>query len=271
MTYLYETFKRRISKMCNRLEGKVAIITGAGRGLGKVLALRFSQEGATLLLPDISLERAEITAAEIRAAGGRAVAMETDISDENKTQQIAERAIEIYGRVDILLNNAALISGFLPRSWDQWTVEIWDRFFNINVRGTWLVCKAIAPLMVKQSKGKIINIVSDIPKLSQSAIFLPYACSKGALYTLTHSLARALGPSNINVNAIAPGRTATDTSLTGNPDIDRRSFEDTIAIQCLKRREEPEDLSGAAVFLASSDSDFVTGHCLFVDGGAFLL
>jgi len=256
--------------MSNRLEGKVAIITGAGSGLGKVFALRYSQEGAALLLPDINLKQAEQTARDIQAAGGRAIAMETDISDESKVPQIAERVMEVYGRVDILLNNAGMISGFKPRPWDQWTVEIWDRFFNTNVRGTWLVCKAVAPLMVNQGSGKIINIVSDIPKVAQSASLLPYACTKGALYTLTHSLARALGPSNINVNAIAPGRTATEASMTGNPEIVQRSFDDTIAIQCLKRREEPEDLAGAAVFLASSDSDFVTGHCLFADGGAYL-
>jgi len=223
-----------------------------------------------LLLPDINLKQAEQTARDIQAAGGRAIAMETDISDESKVPQIAERVMEVYGRVDILLNNAGMISGFKPRPWDQWTVEIWDRFFNTNVRGTWLVCKAVAPLMVNQGSGKIINIVSDIPKVAQSASLLPYACTKGALYTLTHSLARALGPSNINVNAIAPGRTATEASMTGNPEIVQRSFDDTIAIQCLKRREEPEDLAGAAVFLASSDSDFVTGHCLFADGGAYL-
>ena len=256
--------------MSHRLDGKVAIITGAGRGLGNAFAMRFFQEGATLLLPDISLERAEETAREIRAKGGQATAMETDISDENKTQQIAERVMETYGKVDILLNNAGLISGVKPRPWDQWTAEIWDRFFNTNVRGTWLVCKAIAPLMVKQRSGKIINIASDIPKVAGSASLLPYACSKAALYTLTHSLARALGPSNINVNAIAPGRTATAASLSGDAETDQRVFDDTIAIQCLKRREEPEDLAGAAVFLASSDADFVTGHCLFVNGGAFL-
>ena len=256
--------------MSGRLDGKVAIITGAGRGLGKVFAMRFFQEGAKLLLPDIDSESAEQTAKEIQTAGGRAIAMETDISDENKTHKIAERVMEIYGKVDILLNNAGLISGFEPRPWDQWTVEIWDRFFEINVRGTWLVCRAIAPLMVKQGSGKIINMVSDIPKVAGAAILLPYACTKSALYTLTHSLARDLGSLNINVNAIAPGRTATEASLTGNAEIDRHSFESTIEIQCLKRREEPEDLAGSAVFLASGDSDFVTGHCLFVDGGAVL-
>lgn len=196
--------------------------------------------------------------------------MEADISSEKQAQQIAERVIELYGRVDILLNNAGMISGFKPRDWDKWTVDIWDKFFNTNVRGTWLVCKAVAPLMVKQGSGKIINIASDIPKVAGSVALLPYACSKAALYTLTHSLARVLGPSNINVNAIAPGRTATKASLSGDEETDRRVFDATIAQQCLKRREEPEDVVGAAVFLASSDADFVTGQCLFVNGGAFL-
>jgi len=250
------------------LQDKVAIITGAGRGLGKAFALRYAEEGAKLLLPDISLERAERTVKEIKAKGGEAAAMETDISDEKATMKMAEEVIRLYGRVDILLNNAAMYYGVQRREWDAWTVEDWDRMFAVNVRGTWLCCKAIAPLMVKAGKGKIINIASDVFKVPGSVNLLAYSCSKAAVYALTQSLARALGPSGINVNSIAPGFTATEASLgqDGNKD----SFESTIELQCLKRREEPVDLVGTAVFLASADSDFITGQYIIVNGGSVL-
>ena len=141
--------------------------------------------------------------------------------------------------------------------------------FAVNVIGTWLCCQAVAPLMVKQSSGKIINMASDIPRLSPSYSLLTYACSKSAVYTLTQGLARALGPSNINVNAIAPGRTATEASMMGEGS--QKAFEETIGIQALKRREEPADLAGTAVFLASKDADFITGQIIFVDGGAVMI
>lgn len=245
----------------------MAIITGAGRGLGKAFALRFAREGAKLLLPDISLERAGNTAREIRKKGGEAVAMETDISDEKATIGMADRVMQLYGRVDILLNNAAMNYGVDPRPWDTWTVELWDRMFAVNARGTWLCCKAIAPLMIKQSGGRIINIVSDTINLpAAAATLLPYSCSKAAISALTHALARALGPSGINVNGISPGLTATEASLA--PANSAEMFEKTIAIQCLKRRSEPEDLVGMAVFLASEDADFITGQVIMVNGGA---
>jgi 3-oxoacyl-[acyl-carrier protein] reductase len=251
------------------LQDKVAIITGAGRGLGKAFALRFSEEGAKLLLPDISLERAEGTAKEIKAKGGEAAAMMTDISEEKDTQKMAEEVMRLYGRVDILLNNAALYYGVERREWDAWTVADWDRMFEVNVRGTYLCCKAIAPLMIKAGKGKIINIASDVFKVPGAVNLLAYACSKSAVYTLTQALARALGSSGINVNSIAPGFTATEASL--GQDGNKQAFDATIDLQCLKRREEPSDLPGAAVFLASSDSDFVTGHYLVVNGGTVLV
>ncbi|MBA7691291.1 putative oxidoreductase [subsurface metagenome] len=251
------------------LKDKVAIITGAGRGLGRAFALRFVEEGAKLLLPDISLERAEGVAKEIRAKGGEAVAMETDISDENAAKKMAEKVMQQYGKVDILLNNAAIYYGIDPKPWDAWTVEEWDRIFEVNVRGTWLCCKAIAPLMIKQSSGKIINIASDVFKVTDSQFFLAYSCSKGAVYTLTQSLAAALGPSGINVNAIAPGYTATEASLSQRDS--EKIFEGVVAAQCLKRREEPADLVGTAVFLASKDSDFITGQLIIIDGGHVML
>ena len=255
--------------MSPRLEGKVAIITGAGRGLGKEFALRFAREGAKLFLPDISLERAQQTVKEVKDKGGEAYAMLTDISDEQSTVRMAAEVVRRYGKVDILLNNAALYYGVEHRPWDTWTVEEWDRMFEINVRGTYLVCKAIAPIMVKAGSGKIINIASDVFKVTGAHLLLAYACSKSAVYTLTQCLARALGPSGINVNSIAPGFTATEASLGADPK--NVTFQATIEAQCLKRREEPKDLPGTAVFLASEDSDFITGQYIVVNGGSVLV
>ncbi|MBA7465987.1 Galactitol 2-dehydrogenase [subsurface metagenome] len=251
------------------LEDKVAIITGAGRGLGRAFALRFAEEGAKLLLPDISLERTEGTVKEIRAKGGEAVAIETDISDEKATKKVAEKVIQQYGKVDILVNNAAIWYGLNITPWDAWTVEEWDRIFSVNVRGTWLCCKAIAPLMIKESRGKIINIASNVARVPAAQLFLPYSCSKGAIYTLTHALARALGPSGINVNAIAPGYTASEASLA-QTDSDK-IFEIATSEQSIQRREEPADLVGTAVFLASADSDLISGQVIYIDGGTVML
>jgi 3-oxoacyl-[acyl-carrier protein] reductase len=251
------------------LKDKVAIITGAGRGIGQAFALRFAEEGAKLLLPDISLERAEDTAKKIKAKGGEAVAMQADISDEKDTKKMAEEVMHQYGRVDILINNAAIWYGLEITPWDAWTVEEWDRILDVNLKGTWLCCKAIAPLMVKQSKGKIINISSGVAKAPVAHFWLPYSCSKGAVYTLTHALARALGSSGINVNAIAPGHTATEATLVKRDS--KRALKIGISERAIQRREEPADLVGTAVFLASADSDFITGQVIYVDGGSVML
>ena len=251
------------------LKDKVAIITGAGRGIGRAFALRFAEEGARLLLPDISLERAEDAVKEIKTKGGKAVAMETDISDENATKKMAEKVMQLYGQVDILINNAAIYYGLNIKPWDTWTVEEWDRIFAVNVKGTWLCCKAIAPLMAKKSRGKIINIASNIANVPAGHAFLPYACTKGTVYTLTHALARALGSSGINVNAIAPGYTATEASL-GQRDSEQ-TFKMATSEQSISRREMAADLVGTAVFLASADSDFISGQVIYVDGGTVML
>ena len=251
------------------LKDKVAIITGAGRGIGRAFALRFAEEGAKLLLPDISLERAEDAVKEIRAKGGEAVAMETDISDENATKKMAEKVMQQYGKVDILLNNAAIWYGINITPWDAWSVEEWDRIFAVNVRGTWLCCKAIAPLMIKQSRGKIINMASNVAKVPAARLFLPYSCSKGAIYTLTHALARALGPSGINVNAIAPGYVASEASLAQTDS--EKIFEIATSEQSIQKREQPTDLMGTAVFLASADSDLISGQVIYIDGGTVML
>jgi NAD(P)-dependent dehydrogenase (short-subunit alcohol dehydrogenase family) len=251
------------------LEGKVAIITGASRGIGRAFALRFAEEGAKLLLTTTNLERAAGVVKEIKAKGGEAVAMKADISDENDTKKIAEKVMQQYGKVDILINNAGVWYGVEAKPWDAWKVEDWDRMFAVNVKGTWLCCKAIAPLMIKQSSGRIINISSHVIRVPDAQFFLAYALSKAAIYTMTQCLARALGPSGINVNSIGPGYTATEASLGQSGS--QETFKNVIAAQSLKRREEPEDVVGAAVFLASKDSDFISGQFIIVDGGSVML
>lgn len=252
------------------LKNKTAIITGAGRGIGKAFALGFAREGARVFIPDISLERAEVTVSEIKAMGGQAAAFQCDISDEKATLRMAEKAVELFDTVDVLVNNAAIYYGLNMTPWDQWQAADWDRIFAVNVKGAWLVCKAVAPVMVKQQKGKIINIASDIAHLPAAAqMLLPYACSKGAVYTLTQALAHSLGPSGINVNAIAPGYTASEASLLQRDSTSH--FKMTLSGQAIKRREEPQDLVETALFLASAGSDFLSGQILFVDGGAVML
>ena len=258
------------------LKDKVAIIIGAGRGIGRAFASRFADEEARLILPDINLEWAERVAEEIKAKGGEALALKVDISDERDTQIMAEEAKSRYGRIDILINNAALLyvdflseTGHQP--WDYWTVEQWDRVFAVNVRGTWLCCKAVAPFMKEQSRGKIINITSSIINCISPAAgrLLHYTCTKAAIYTMTQALARELGEFGINVNAIAPGLTATEGALS-MPNRDLEGFNKVAGLQCIHRNEKPEDIVGTAVFLASEDSDFITGQVIAVDGGLWL-
>ncbi len=251
------------------LQDKVAIITGASRGLGKAFAIRFAEEGAKLLLTTTNLERAEGTSKEIKAKGGEVTFMKADISVAGDTQKIADKVMEEYGRVDILVNNAAIWFGIRAKPWDTWTEEEWDRIFSVNVKGTWMVCKAIAPLMVKAGKGKIINIASNVARVGGAPVFMPYACGKGAIYTLTHALAHALGRSNINVNAVAPGFTATEASIDMTSG--GASFDAAASGQSIPRREEPGDLVGATLFLASADSDFISGQVIYVDGGTVML
>jgi len=260
--------------MSQILKDEVAIITGGGRGIGRAIALRFADEGAKLILPDMSLERAEGVAKEIRNKGGEALALRVDISDEAATRMMAEKAMGHYGRVDILVNNAALLYvEFLEelghQPWNAWTVEQWDRVFAVNVRGTWLCCKAVVPLMQQRSKGKIINITSSVIHCDSPVAgrLLHYTCSKAAIYTMTQALARELGNVGINVNGIAPGFTATEGALANR---DSNGFNKVIAFQCIHRREEPEDLVGTALFLASKESDFITGQVIAVDGGYWL-
>ena len=251
------------------LKDKVVIITGASRGLGKAFALKFAEEGAKLFLTTTDLKRAEGTVKEVKAKGAEVGIVQADIAKENDCKKIADEAVKKFGRVDILINNAAIWYGINITPWDQWKVEDWERIYRVNVIGTWLVTKYVAPVMVKAGKGKIINIASNVAQVPAAMLFMPYSCGKGALYTFTHAMARALAGNGINVNAIAPGFTASEASLAQQGS--DKTFEFAVSGQSINRRGQPDDMVGAAVFLASDASNFITGQVYYVDGGTIML
>ena len=252
-----------------RLKDKVAIITGAGRGIGRAYALRFVDEGAKVVIADIILENAQKVAAEIEARGGEGLALHVDVSDTSSTLEMAEKTAARFGSIDILVNNAALYGGFGVKRWDVWTIEEWERSFAINVVGSWLCIKAVVPHMIAQGKGKIINIGSGTFDLGLHAL-IPYTCSKAAVVALTRAMARALGRYSINVNCLSPGYILSEASLKMPG---KKAEFDELALRgrCFRRHQYPEDLVGTAVYLASEDSDFITGQTIRVEGGEIMV
>ncbi|TDA63842.1 MAG: 3-oxoacyl-ACP reductase FabG [Clostridia bacterium] len=247
------------------LQDKVAIITGAGQGIGRAYALGFAREGAKVAVVDIVGDKAEKVAAEIAAQGGESLAVRADVSDGESMKEMADAVAVKYGRIDILLNNAGLYYGIGFRPWTEITVADWDRVFAVNIKGMWLCSKAVAPLMMSQRQGKIINISSGTVMMGVPRM-LHYVSSKGAVIAFTRALATELGEYNINVNCIAPGLTSSEATLT-MPNA-RPGFVEQIAMQqCLKRPEQPDDLVGTALYLASDLSNFITGQTIVVDGG----
>ncbi len=252
-----------------QLKDKVAIVTGSARGIGREIAMRYALEGSKVVTCDVL--DCESTAKEIRESGGEALALKIDVSKEADTLELVRKTVEHFGRIDILVNNAAIFAGSEAEKFvkplEQITVEDWDRIMSVNVRGVFLCCKAVVPYMKKQGQGKIINIASTVA-FAGSPIFLQYTTSKGGVVAMTRGLARSLGEFNINVNAIAPGLTVTESSQNiVATDMYKRVFE-SLAI---KRITKPEHIAGAAVFLASADSDQVTGHVLAVNAGEYFI
>jgi len=248
-----------------RLEGKVAIVTGGARGLGKTFSSALAGEGAKLVIADILGKEAGLAAEEIRAEGGEAVALRTDITSEEETLSLAGDVLKQYGRIDILVNNAAMIYGITRKPFTEIPVDEWDRLMTVNLRGLFLCCRAVFPRMKEQGKGKIINLTSETA-FTGSRHMIHYVTSKGGVVSFTRALAREVGQYGICVNALAPGFTDTEASRTVIDDI---SHYET-GLTPLGRLELPGDLVGALIFLAGDESDFITGQSLVVDGGRYM-
>jgi NAD(P)-dependent dehydrogenase (short-subunit alcohol dehydrogenase family) len=247
-----------------RLKGRVAIVTGGARGLGKDYALRLSEEGARIVVADI-LDATNV-AHEIEKRGGEVMALRTDVADEQSVNDMVHKTIERFGRIDILVNNAAIFADVVKRPFHEMLVEEWDRMMGVNLRGTFLCCKAVYPQMKKQEKGKIINVSSGTV-FSGNPYLIHYVTSKGGVIAFTRVLAREVGNDGICVNAVAPGFTISE-AIRGNPTFPEQTRTMVAGTRCFKRDEQSEDVTGTVLFLASDDSDFITGQTIVVDGGA---
>jgi NAD(P)-dependent dehydrogenase (short-subunit alcohol dehydrogenase family) len=249
-----------------RLQDKIIVVTGGARGIGAAFSRALAAEGAVVVVADI-LDGGK-TVQEIEEKGGRGAYFRLDVADAASVNGFVDQVLGRYGRIDCLVNNAALFANLKPKKFFDIDEDEFDRVMAINVKGPFLLCKAVAPAMIRQNAGKIVNIASGTVFKGHVGI-THYVTSKGAIVALTRCLARELGPHNINVNAIAPGLTMSEGVLA-NPDMVGAPAEATKGSRAFKREQRPEDLTGSLIYLCSSDSDFVTGHTVVCDGGSVM-
>jgi len=243
---------------------KVVVITGAGQGLGRAFAKTFAADGARVVIAERNMEKAQAVKAEIAAGNGHAVVVETDVADADSVAALGAAVDRLFGRADVLINNAAIFSTLEMRPFDQIPLAEWEQVLRVNVTGPFLCARALLPLMRKNKWGRIINMASGAVTLGRPN-YLHYIASKSALVGMTHSMARELGAEGITVNAILPGATFTEIPRkTVTPEQKER----IVAMQCIPRPQGPDDLLGVVLFLASEASAFMTGQSITVDGGA---
>jgi len=254
-----------------KLQNKVAIVTGGGSGIGRGICIRYGQEGAKVVVADLNIDNAEKVAREIKTAGGTALAVKVDVTKLDDVKEAVATTLKVYGRIEILVNNAG-IGKIIP--FFETTEADWNMIFNVNCKGMLFFSQEVAKQMIKEGKGgKIINIASQAGRRG-TALVLAYCASKAAVISMNQSIALALAEHKINVNAIAPG--VVDTHFW--EEVDKQfakilgkkigqAKREAVGVIPLGRIEKPEDIAGMAVFLASSDANYITQQCFNVDGG----
>jgi NAD(P)-dependent dehydrogenase (short-subunit alcohol dehydrogenase family) len=246
------------------VKDRVIIVTGAGQGIGRELSRQFAAAGGTVVVADINRANADRVQREIESSGGKATAVAVDIGDKASVEAMSESAVAQLGRIDVLINNAAIFATLKKKAFWEIPVDEWERVIHVNVTGVFLSVCAVLPVMRQQNWGRIINISSDsVPKGVPN--YLHYVSSKSAIIGMTNAMARELGPHGITVNCIRPGGVATEVDRVVNPTIERRIAQ--LSEQCIPRGMVSSDLVGLAMFLSTSASDFITGQTIACDGG----
>jgi NAD(P)-dependent dehydrogenase (short-subunit alcohol dehydrogenase family) len=249
-----------------RLKDRVAIVTGGATGIGLAIVRRLADEGASVVIADI--KGAEEAAEGLSGSNRPVMAIEADVSSEDSVAGMVERTIDRFGRIDILVNNAAVSASLALKPFEELTVAEWRRVLDVNTIGVFLCCRTVASHMRARKSGRIVNITSGTA-FKGAPFLLHYVASKGAVMSMTRSLARELGTDNITVNAVSPGYTLSEGNLA-NADFLAAHRQAAIAGRVLQRDAYPEDLVGAVVFLASDDAAFMSGQILAVDGGSVM-
>ncbi len=246
---------------------RVIVITGAGQGIGRAYAHHFADNGAIPVIADIDGENGARVAAEVEAAGGRALAVQADVTSPDSVAAMVDTTLSAYGRLDVLINNAAIFVTLGRRPFEDIPLEEWRQVMDVNITGCFICASAVIPQMRKAGWGRIINISSStVPQ--GIPYFLHYVTSKSALIGMSRAMAREVGRDGITVNAVLPGMIETEMENVGRTDEGRQHV---IGAQSLKRQQIPEDMVGTLLFLASPASGFMTGQSLCVDGGAAFL
>ncbi len=252
----------------NQFDEKVVIITGGAQGIGLAYARAFASAGAKVVIAD--LVATESVVAELQTVNSSVTGFQLDVTSTAETQACANFASETFGRLDILVNNAAFYGGLTLAPFEEIHESDWDRSMNVNVKGVWLMSRAVTPVMRRQQSGRIINIASNVVFMGKPN-FLHYVTSKGAVWALTNAMSRELAGTGITVNCVAPGYTTTPaTRNMGSADEVAELEQQILQAQSVKRLLTAEDLVGAVLYLASDEASMVTGQTLIVDGGVIV-